>query len=104
MKARRLKGFVVVVGLLLMARTAHAVNFSGKIRLVQVNSAGLRFMAASGQSLSFYATGDTKEVLLQAFYAKATVAIGYTVTPCQGGILGTCGTVDVLTVDSSNLP
>jgi hypothetical protein len=103
MKAKSLLGVVVVLGLLLTAGTAQAASFNGQIRLVQVNSAGLRFLA-SGQALSFYATGDIKEVLLQAFYAKTTVSIGYTVTPCLGGILGTCGNVDVLTVDGNNLP
>ena len=103
MRVKSLLCFGVVLGLLLTVRPAHAVNFSGKIRLVQVNSNGLRFLAA-GSTLSLFATGDTKEVLLHAFYGQATVDLGYTVIPCTGGIIGTCGTVNVLTVDSSDLP
>ena len=103
MRIKSLLCFGVVLGLLLTARPAHAVNFSGKIRLVQVNSNGLRFLAA-GSSLSLYATGDTKEVLLHAFYDKVTVDLSYTVVACTGGILGTCGTVNSLTVNDTNLP
>jgi hypothetical protein len=102
MRAKSLLCLGVILGLLLMVQPAHAVNFSGKIQLVQVTS-GLRFLAA-GSPLNLFATGDAKEVLLQAFYAKAHVDIGYTVVPCTGGITGTCGTVNFVSVNSANLP
>ena len=104
MRTRSLLCLGVVLGLLSMGRPAHATNFSGKIKLVQVNSTGLRFLADTGGFLSFYATGDAKDVLLHAFYAQAGVDVIYTVTSCPGGLLGTCGTVSAVTVDRTDLP
>src|SRR5436305_4021718 len=93
MRAKCLLTIGVVLSLLLTVRPAHATNFHGTIRLVQVTSAGLRFLTAT-TSVSLYATGDAKEVLVKAFFRKGTVDIGYAVIPCPAGITGTCGNVN----------
>ena len=93
----------LMVLVLLVATDAHAVNFSGKITLVQVNSNGTRFFISSA-GLSLFAPAEHREVLLQAFFRKAPVDIGYTVTPCPGGITGTCGNVNFVNVVASNIP
>jgi hypothetical protein len=103
MRTKSLLWIGVVLGLLLAVQPAYAVNFHGKIQLVQVTSAGLRFMTVA-PSVSLFASGDAKEVLLQAFYKKAAVDIGYTVIPCTGGITGTCGTVNFVSVNTTGLP
>ena len=94
----------VVTACVVMAsvRSADAANFSGKITLVQVTGSPgtLRFFV-SGSGLSLFATGDFKEVLLQAFMHKASVDVGYTPIPCTGGITGTCGNVVFVSVDQS---
>ena len=103
MRVKRLLSIGIALGLLLTVRPAQATNFHGTIRLVQVTSAGLRFLTAT-TPVSLYATGDAKEVLLQTFFKKGTVDIGYTVIPCTGGITGTCGNVNFVSVESSALP
>lgn len=103
MRAKNLLSIGVVLGLLLAAQPAHAVNFHGKIKLVQVTGGGLRFLTAS-PSVSLFATGDAKEVMIQAFYKKAALDIGYTAIACPGGITGTCGNVNFVSVNDTGLP
>jgi hypothetical protein len=93
----------VVSVLFLMVQPAAAVNYHGKIKLVQVTSAGTRFLTETGP-VSLFATGDFKEVLIQAFFKKAALDIGYTVIPCTGGITGTCGNVNFVSVNTTGLP
>ncbi|HEY6229942.1 MAG TPA: hypothetical protein VIW64_01650 [Pyrinomonadaceae bacterium] len=85
------------------AMPALAVNFFGKITLVQVTSLGTRFFVQPN-GLSLFATGEYRDVLLQAFYKKASVSVAYNTVACPGGITGTCGNVTFVTVDQSNLP
>ena len=80
-----------------------ADNFVGKITLVQVTSLGTRFFVQP-KGLSLFATGEYRDVLLESFYHKANVSVGYTKIPCPGGITGTCGNVNFVSVDQSNLP
>ena len=85
-------------------QSADADNFNGRITLVQVtgNPGALRFFVSGGSGLSLFATGDYKEVLLQAFMHKAFVSLAYTPITCPGGITGICGNVVFVTVDSTN--
>lgn len=101
MRMKNLLWTGVVLGLLLTVQPAQATNFNGKVRLVQVTSAGLRFLTDSSPAISLYATGDFKEVMLQGFYRKAGMDIGYTVIPCTGGITGTCGNVNFVSVNTT---
>jgi hypothetical protein len=79
--------------------SAEAANFFGRITLVQnTGTPGtLRFFISSS-GLSLFASGDFKDVLLQGFYAKANISVGYNVITCPGGITGTCGTVTFVSV------
>lgn len=103
MRTKSLLSVAVVLGLLLTALPAHAVNFHGKIKLVQVTGVGLRFQTAS-PSVSLFATGDAKEVMIQAFYKKATLDIAYNTIACPAGITGTCGNVTFVSVNDTGLP
>ena len=85
--------------------SAEAANFVGKISLVQNTGTDgtLRFFVRES-GLSLFASGDFKDVLLQVFFNKSFVSIAYTPITCPGGITGTCGTVNFVSVDVSNLP
>jgi hypothetical protein len=85
-----------------VADLSRARNFAGKISLVQTTSAGTRFFVRP-QSLSLFATGDYRDVLLEAFFHKSSVSVGYTAITCPGSITGTCGNVTFASVDVSNL-
>jgi hypothetical protein len=101
---RRKALLVLGAGLMLlqMAVPAAAVNFNGKITLVQSSTAaGTRFYVQP-RNLSLYATGDLQAILLQAFFRKAAVDVTYTIMPCKGGINGTCANVTMVTVDAAN--
>ena len=97
-----LMALVAAASLMVASPSAEAANFFGKITLVQVTGTEgtLRFFV-SGSTLSLFASGDFKDVLLHAFYHKATASIAYTVITCPGGITGTCGTVTFVSVDQS---
>ncbi len=94
---------IVMFLILASAVPAFAVNFSGKITLVQVTSLGTRFFVQP-KGLSLFATGEYRDVLRDAFYRKANVDVGYTTIACPGGITGTCGNVNFVSVDQSGLP
>jgi hypothetical protein len=86
---------------------AFAENYVGKIWLVQVAGANgqTRFHTDGppASRISLYATGDHESVLLEAFWRKATVSVGYVpLSPCPGGITGTCGTVNFVSVNTTN--
>lgn len=100
---RRKALLVLGAGLMLLhlAVPAAAVNFNGKITLVQSGAAGTRFYVQP-KNLSLYATGDMQAILLQAFFRKAAVDVTYTIMPCKGGINGTCANVTMVTVDAAN--
>jgi hypothetical protein len=101
------KGLLVIVVLLSVINAAGALpaaneSFSGKIDLLQVTSQGTRFFVRTQTpTLSLYATGEYKDVLLQGFFRKATFSIGYTVIPCPAGIQGKCGNVFLVSVESA---
>jgi hypothetical protein len=99
----RMMTATLMVLVLLVAADLRADNFSGKITLVQVNSNGTRFFI-SGKNLSLFAPAEPREVLLQAFFKKAPVDVGYTVIACPGGITGTCGNVNFVNVNAVNIP
>lgn len=83
------------------ALPAIAVNYVGKITLVQVTAQGTRFYVRA-QRLSLYAKGEYRDVLLEGFYKKSNFSIGYTPMTCPSGITGTCGKVTFVSVDVSN--
>jgi hypothetical protein len=102
---KRLLGTLLFASAMMAATAANAGNYFGTIWLVQnTGTPGtLRFMTVSGPTgVSLFATGDYKETMLQGFYKKAKMSIGYTaLSPCPGGLSGTCGTVASISVDTS---
>ncbi len=98
---------VAAVASVLSPAMASAENYVGKIWLVQVAGVGgqTRFHTDGppASRISLYATGDHEVVLLDAFWRKATVSVGYApLTPCPGGITGACGTVNFVSVNTTN--
>ncbi len=84
---------------------AAAENYTGRLDLVEVTSANParhRFFVR-GSRLSLFAESAMANVLLGAFYRKASVSIGYTIVPC-GGYTGTCGQVVFASVDATGIP
>ena len=74
----------------------------GNIDLVEKTSGrSVRFFAR-GSGLSLFATGDFKTILLEGYYAKAKMSVGYRTISCPGGITGPCGKVDFVSVDAGN--
>lgn len=77
-------------------------SWFGKFDLVEKTSGrSVRFFARH-DGLSLFARGDFKTVLLQGFYAKARMSVGYMAIDCPGGITGTCGRVNFVSVDAGN--
>ncbi len=96
--------FLALLLLVLSASSAFADNVSAKITLVQTNSNGMRFFF-SAQGLSLFTTSaEHRELMLGAFFRKANVDVGYTKIACPGGITGTCGTVNFVSVNTSTFP
>lgn len=81
----------------------HAANFSGRIFVVQNTSQPgvLRFFANTPTVISLFASGDFKDVLLQAFFHKANVDVSYTPITCLDGITPPCGTVTSVSVNTT---
>ena len=95
---------IVVLLIVLSAATALADNVSGKISVVQTTSTGTRFFFRT-QGLSLFTTSaEHRALLLEAFMRKANVDAAYTKIPCTGGITGTCGTVNFVSVDITAIP
>jgi hypothetical protein len=92
-------GVVVMFLILASAVPALADNFFGKMTLVQVSTLGTRFFVQP-KGLSLFATGEYRDVLLEALSHKANVSVGYTKIACPGGITGTCGNVNFVTFDN----
>ncbi len=61
----------------------------------------VRFFARR-DGLSLFARGDFAQVLLQGFYSKARLSVGYRTIACPGGITGPCGKVDFVSVEAGN--
>ena len=85
---------------------AQSANYNGKIWLVQnTGTPGtVRFHTAGppASRISLFASGDFKDILLQAFFRKANVSVGYTpLSPCPGGVTGACGTVTFVSVNTT---
>ena len=100
----RYKLTVIVMFLILASAVpVLADSFVGKITLVQVTSVGTKFYVQP-KGLSLFAAGEYREALLHAFYHKANVSVGYTTIACPGGLSGTCGNVNFVSVDQSNFP
>jgi hypothetical protein len=86
--------------LLACAAPAFAVNYVGKFTLVQVTSAGTRFYVQASH-LSLYATGEYRDVLLEAVAHNKAASVGYTTIACPGGITGTCGNVNFVSLNAA---
>jgi hypothetical protein len=77
-------------------------SWFGKVDLVEKTSGrAVRFFARH-DGLSLFATGDFKTILLEGYYAKAKMSVGYRTINCPGGISGSCGRVDFVSVDAGN--
>jgi hypothetical protein len=100
---KRMLSTLLFTSVLLAASSANAGSYFGTIWLVQNSATAgtLRFVTISGSNgISLFASGDFKEVLLQGFYKKAKMSIGYkALSPCP--VNGTCGTVYFVTVDTT---
>jgi hypothetical protein len=100
----RLLTALVIIGLLLPSMPAYAANVNAKITVVQVTGSGTRFFMQP-QNLSLFASSaEHRAVLLEAFFRKATVSVGYTPISCPGGITTTCGTVTFVSVSATAIP
>ena len=90
----------LIVPLALGAPAAAANGFwFGKVDLVEKTAKrSVRFFVRD-RGLSLFARGDAKEILLQGFFAKARMSVGYTPVICPNGITGTCGWVTFVSVD-----
>lgn len=98
------KGLLLVATLAasgLWASAAMAVNYVGKLDLVQVTSNGTRFFVRAS-SLSLFASGDYRDVMLEGYFRKSNFSVGYQPMTCPGGITGTCGKVNFVSVDTTN--
>lgn len=95
---------VAVLLFILSASSAFADNVSGKITVVQTNSNGTRFFFGVQKLSLFTTSAEHRALLLGAFLRKANVDAGYTKIACPGGITGTCGTVNFVSVDASAIP
>jgi hypothetical protein len=96
---------VLLIALLLVMALplpTRAANYVGKISLVEYTANGTRFYIRSSH-LSLYATGDQKDILLEAFFHKSNVSVGYASIACPGGISGSCGKVTFISIDEGNL-
>ncbi len=102
-KVRRVLIVLSFLGLINFGAVPLAIgdSYSGKITLVQVTGGATRFYV-SQQTLSLYATGDYKDVLLRGFFQKASMEIGYTVISCPAAIQGKCGQVNFISVETNH--
>jgi hypothetical protein len=102
----RRRYFFAIALLGLAATNAHAINYNGRIDLVQstgANGTSARYYIAA-QSLSVFATGLNESILRDAFFRKAYVNLAYEPVQCPNGILGACGNLTVVTVHALNIP
>lgn len=77
-------------------------SWFGKIDLVEKTSGrSVRFFAR-GAGLSLFARGDFKTILLEGYFAKAKMSVGYRTIDCPGGITGPCGKVDFVSIDAGH--
>lgn len=81
--------------------SALADTYNGKVDLVEAKADGVRFFVRD-PGLNLYATGQYREVLLHAYFRKASTSIGYQTFPCPGGLAGKCGTVYSVSVEQAN--
>ena len=81
-----------------------ADNASGKITVVQTSGSGTRFFMGAQKLSLFTTSAEHRALLLEAFAAQANVDVGFTKIACTGGITGTCGTVNFVSVDASAIP
>ena len=90
-----------LTALLALAAPAAATNgfWFGRVDLVEKTAKrSVRFFVRD-QGLSLFARGDAREIMLQGFYAKARMSVGYTPIVCPNGITGPCGWVTFVSVD-----
>jgi hypothetical protein len=91
-------GLVASLALAVPAAAANGFWF-GKVDLVEKTAKrSMRFFVRES-GLSLFARGDAKEILLQGFFAKASMSVAYTPIICPNGISGTCGWVTFVSVD-----
>jgi hypothetical protein len=90
----------LTASLALTASAAAANDFwFGKVDLVEKTAKrSMRFFVRD-KGLSLFARGDAKEILLQGFFAKARMSVGFTPIACPSGIAGHCGWVAFVSVD-----
>lgn len=100
----RIFGTLVFAAALGIATSAQAATYNGTIRIAaNTGTAGtLRFLVTPPGTLSLFASGDIKDVILQGFYHKANMMIGYAPSACPPGITGTCGTANFISVNAIN--
>jgi hypothetical protein len=77
-------------------------SWFGKFDLVEKTSGRWVRFFARHDGLSLFAKGDFKVILLQGYYTKARMSVGYRPISCPGGITGPCGRVDFVSVDAGN--
>lgn len=100
----RILGSLLLVLALIAPGAAQATNYFGKIWLVQPTSAPglLRFLTVQGPNgVSLYASSDYRDIMLQAFFRKSTMSIGYTSKACPPPVPGTCNIVNFISIDST---
>ena len=77
-------------------------SWFGQFDLAEKTAArSVRFFARK-DGLSLFATGDFRAILLQGFYTKAKMSVGYRTIECPGGITGYCGKVNFVSVEVGN--
>ena len=102
MRLRIAASLAAIILLVQPALGATEKSWFGKFDLVEKTSGrSVRFFARK-DGLSLFARGDFKVILLEGYYAKARMSVGYTTIDCPGGITGPCGRVDFVSVDVGN--
>jgi hypothetical protein len=89
---------------LLGSAQAGPTTYTGKLWLVQTTGTDgtLRFMTLTTPRVSLFASGSTRDVMLEILMHKATASIIYTPTAtCAGGITPPCGDVNTITLETS---
>ena len=98
------KSALLVAAVLVLEPALGAAEKSwfGKIDLAEkAPGRSIRFFAHK-DGLSLFARGDFKTILLQGYYAKARMSVGYSSIECPSGITGPCGRVNFVSVDQGN--
>jgi hypothetical protein len=79
-----------------------AQNYHGQIDLVSTWEQSMRFFVRA-QRLNLFATGESRGLMLEAFFKKAYLSVAYTTMTCPPGVEGRCGKVNFVTADITGL-